>query len=348
MCKTKQTADAKKCNECGEVKPLGEYHKNGKNVDGSPRFRSACKPCASASKKTAKDRRKANQRLVHLFDLPNQEGTSPSKRYAIFKCSCFNFHRARKYSVKDGTTSSCGCTSREVKSKDLSHFQGLADGNPSTKGLVLIGKERRGNHTYLKINCPEYNWTGWQHASDLSTGKNPCPDCRDGSRMNKWSLQLCKELSLDFKAEARFDECRSKGILPFDVAIFDESGKTIACIEAQGKQHFTPQDFGGKGKAHAQEALEGTQRRDQIKRDFCEREGIALIEIDYHQRDFTNADHRTGEWFRYALADRLFEIGVISYKQLRSVSQGCSTFEPQEGTKLLAGIEPRQDCHLAT
>ena len=82
MCNS-TTTDSKKCTKCGEVKPLSGYHKKGTKVDGSPRFKSACKACESAQIKEIKERGKANQRLTHLFDLPNQDHIRPSVRYAI-------------------------------------------------------------------------------------------------------------------------------------------------------------------------------------------------------------------------------------------------------------------------
>ncbi len=177
---------------------------------------------------------------------------------------------------------------------------------------------------------------------------NGCQKCST-SRMNTWSLELCESLGLDFAAEVRFNGCRSERQLPFDIAIFDGNKNVDVLIECQGRQHTQVVRWSKSITAkQAEDSLSNIKERDQIKRDFCEREGITLIEIDHHQKGFTNADHRPGEWFKYALADRLFEIGVISYKQLRSVSQGCSTFEPQEGANLLTGIEPRQECHLAT
>ncbi len=135
-----------------------------------------------------------------------------------------------------------------------------------------------------------------------------CPKCVS-SKMNKWSLQLCKELSLDFKAEARFDECRSKGVLPFDVAIFDESGKTIACIEAQGEQHFESVAHFGGGKTLARQ-----QKHDQIKRDYCETQGIPLIEVHYSQRDFKSDDYGLSEWFRQYLLTELHTHGIIGWE----------------------------------
>jgi hypothetical protein len=55
-------------------------------------------------------------------------------------------------------------------------------------------------------------------------------------------------------------------------------------IEYQGKQHYEPINFGSKTK-NAIESLNSTKRRDQIKRNWCQKNKIPLIEIPYWEFD---------------------------------------------------------------
>jgi len=51
-------------------------------------------------------------------------------------------------------------------------------------------------------------------------------------------------------------------------------------IECQGKQHYEPVErFGG------QKTFESQQRKDAIKRAFCQRYNLSLLEIPYWEKD---------------------------------------------------------------
>jgi len=52
-------------------------------------------------------------------------------------------------------------------------------------------------------------------------------------------------------------------------------------IEADGKQHFKPQTFGGVSSERAKEFFKLTQEYDKIKNNFCEKYGYKMIRISY-------------------------------------------------------------------
>ena len=56
---------------------------------------------------------------------------------------------------------------------------------------------------------------------------------------------------------------------------FDLSKENI-CIEYQGEQHYFPVNIYG-----GDEGFKERQRNDKIKRDFCDKNNIKLIEIKY-------------------------------------------------------------------
>jgi len=81
--------------------------------------------------------------------------------------------------------------------------------------------------------------------------------------------------NIEHKLQYTIPQCKDVSVLPFDVAITE--GDTLIClIEYHGVQHFLPIEFFG-GEA----ALEQTQKRDEIKREYCAENKIPLLEITY-------------------------------------------------------------------
>ncbi len=149
---------------------------------------------------------------------------------------------------------------------------------------------------------------------DRSSGSG-CPECAS-SKMNKWSSDLCKSLGLDYQTEWRTDDCKNDRHLPFDIAILGSDEKPVALCEFQGKQHFeSVTHFGGDNQLAKQ------QKHDQIKRDYCETQGIPLIEIHYSQRDFKNDDYALAEWFKQYLLTELHTLGIIDWDTFSSHSK---------------------------
>ncbi len=294
---TPSESTTKACTKCGEVKSLSEYNKSGKNVDGSPRFRPACKGCRSAQLKVSRERGKANQRLTHLFDCPDQDSVIPSMRSAIYSCTCFNFHRARKDSVKGGDTSSCGCTKREVisaaNSRDLSHFQAMANGNANTSSLIVTGKEVRGNETYLEIKCSEHDWSGWQQSSSLSEGSNPCPDCQVTGIMASLIALTLRKSGIPFTQEATNND-----LLAYrkDMGLAgNSSAKCRFDFEVKGWGYIECDDESHEMAMYGETVLSRTQAYDKAKDDFCGINGIRLERITWRQQRWNAKERRAIE-----------------------------------------------------
>lgn len=100
-----------------------------------------------------------------------------------------------------------------------------------------------------------------------------CPNCKNiKSKGEEIIKHYLKNNNISFVREYRFEKCRYKNTLPFDFYLPEQN----VCIEFQGKQHYIARSiFGGE------EGLIETQKRDKIKKDFCQENNISLLEIKY-------------------------------------------------------------------
>lgn len=99
-----------------------------------------------------------------------------------------------------------------------------------------------------------------------------CPDCQK-SHGEKLIQTYLENRSIQFESQKRFDDCRYKYTLPFDFYL----PQLNMCIEYDGIQHYEAREvFGGE------KGLEETQKRDQIKSDYCNQKGLRLLRIPYY------------------------------------------------------------------
>lgn len=87
---------------------------------------------------------------------------------------------------------------------------------------------------------------------------------------------------ISFLREYRIKNCRNKKPLPFDFALFKDIDKTNLnfLIEFQGKQHYTNTYWSNDLKKSEKE-FEQRKINDNIKRKFCNKNNIKLVEIPY-------------------------------------------------------------------
>lgn len=116
------------------------------------------------------------------------------------------------------------------------------------------------------------------------TGDSGCHYCKGSIGENRIALFL-KNNKIQFEREKWFKECKYKQYLYFDFYLPSYN----LCIEMQGEQHFKPVDFTYtptiESKKKAQEIFELNLIRDQIKRDFCKKQNLKLIEISYKDKN---------------------------------------------------------------
>jgi len=126
----------------------------------------------------------------------------------------------------------------------------------------------------VKIVCPEHG-VFEQRASAHIDGAG-CAVCK----LSTGELiveKYLKEKKIKFETQKTFKKCKDRHVLPFDFYLPDFN----LCIEYHGAQHYRFVEYFHK----THKRFELSQRRDQIKRDFCKQEKINLLEISYKDKD---------------------------------------------------------------
>ena len=150
-----------------------------------------------------------------------------------------------------------------------------------------------GNLTPHDVTCGSNKKVWWQclknpkHIWEATIGKrnkgNNCPNCNENKGQTR-ILYLLNNYLINNIPEKSFSDCKNICLLSFDFYLVDYN----FCIEFQGLQHYEPVDFAGRGQEWAEQQFELNQKRDQIKRDYCNKNNIKLIEIPYW--DFDNIE----------------------------------------------------------
>ena len=85
--------------------------------------------------------------------------------------------------------------------------------------------------------------------------------------------QFLKQNQIDHKAQYSFDDCKDKGKLRLDFAIFKENN-LVALIEYNGIQHYKEVSFFQSST---------NEQRDNIKKVYCDQNNIPCLKIHYSQ-----------------------------------------------------------------
>lgn len=107
--------------------------------------------------------------------------------------------------------------------------------------------------------------------SNILHGKG-CPKCKSSKGEKAISMWLDKKDIL-YEPQKIFEDCKNILFLPFDFYL----PKYNICIEFQGRQHYEPVDYFGGEKSFEIQIL-----RDNIKKEYCQKNNIILFEIPYY------------------------------------------------------------------
>ena len=198
-----------------------------------------------------------------------------------WKCPVAEDHEWKTSPNKRTGGRGCPCCSgqKTVESNCLSttHPNIAAQWHPTKNGNIKPNEVTAGSQK-------KYWWTCSVSASHewLTTinnrKKTGCPFC-SASKGEKIIINILTNMNITFEKQKRFKGCCDKRSLPFDFYI--QYNDEYKLIEYQGIQHYVP-IFGSNPTA----VLNGTKRRDKIKKNWCKKHGIKLLTIPYWKLNY--------------------------------------------------------------
>ncbi len=134
----------------------------------------------------------------------------------------------------------------------------------------------------VSVKCKKCG-TVWQVTPDNLMRGHGCPHCtisHGEDRIENW----LKQKGFNYKAQYSNKSCRDKRALRFDFAILDENNNPVFLIEYDGAHHFTPTRFNNiMSNEQCESNLKDVQRKDAIKKKYCEKNNIPLLRISHRQ-----------------------------------------------------------------
>ena len=137
------------------------------------------------------------------------------------------------------------------------------------------------------IQCGTIFKTLPRHFDNSTVNENygKCPYCYGEFTNGEYKvLKYVNDNDYIYSTQYSFDDCYYKKILKFDFALFNSNYELICLLEFQGEQHYVFNDYFYENKEHFKECV----YRDEIKREYCKKNNIPLIEIPYWEINNVN------------------------------------------------------------
>lgn len=226
------------------------------------------------------------QKFGRLTVLERDYSKKDKRAYWVCRCDCGAIKTICGEKLRSGNTKSCGCLKKE-----LFHEAYLKDLSGQVFGLLTVIKydeDKRGpqGQPYWICQC-ECGLQKSIRGNDLKSGKTISCGCFKKSKGEEKLSKLLKENGFNFIQQYKFEDLKGDSFnLFFDFAILDDQEKLSCLLEYQGEQHYTPQEyFGGK------ERFERQIKYDNLKREYCIKHNIKLVEIPYWDYNKMSAEY---------------------------------------------------------
>ena len=190
---------------------------------------------------------------------------------SIWHCRCEKCGTEKdvQYSnLVEGKSKSCGCLRKEVLSDDLTNkrFGSLVAKEP----LYDYPKQCSEESTYWRCDCDCGN-SFITTAHRLKQGNTQSCGCLISKGENKIK-ELLTLMGIEYLSQYSFDDLKDISLLRFDFYL----PKFNILIEYQGEQHYK-----NKGTWGGEEGFKDRIKKDNMKRNYCSKNNIKLIEIPY-------------------------------------------------------------------
>lgn len=228
-----------------------------------------------------KNKTKSNKQFLYELSLITNTITPleqyvNSKEKIWVKCNICGY----EWQVEpDGLLQGRGCSrcakvashNKQVKSNEQ-FLEELSKVNP-----MLIPLEPYYNdHTKIRVKCNIHNYIWSVAPNKILHRRTGCPKCSSYSNEEK-IMDILDDLGYSAEPQKRFDDCRDKYPLPFDIYVEELN----LLIEYDGEGHYKPIPYGSMTMEEAEENLRIIQKHDAIKTQYCKDSNIPLIRIPY-------------------------------------------------------------------
>lgn len=211
-----------------------------------------------------------NKKFDRLTVIERAGSDSCKKVLWKCKCECGNEVIVRGSDLLKGTIHSCGCYKTELLSKDLT-------GN--RYGLLTVIKRGQGKNNQMTWICEcECGQEIEVTTNHLTTGNTQSCGCLS-SKGEKQIVEWLQEKNIHYIRQFVFPDLVGKNNHPlrFDFAILNNQKELLFLLEYQGIQH-TKNIYN-----LSEEEYQYSLKRDNMKREYCNKKQIPLIEINYDE-----------------------------------------------------------------
>lgn len=217
-----------------------------------------CPECAGTKRKSIVD-------AANLAKKNN--GKCLSKKYVNnkqklkWRCKCGHLFSMNFSSVSNGRW--CPECAKERVKKAISLSLGDAQKVATKNGGVCLSEKYVNNKMKLEWECG-YGHTWKARLHGVKNGNTWCPFCKKTSKNQALIGEILEELFGSVKYNHKNIKwlCNING-RKLEVDIYVPSKKLA--VEYDGRQHFEPVDWAGKGKAWAGKELKKVKQRDKLK-----------------------------------------------------------------------------------
>ena len=211
----------------------------------------------------------------YLTVIERAENSKEGRAMWKCKCKCGNDTIVLGKHLRSGNTKSCGCYQRERAAQANMDRVGSLVGQKFGKltvicenGFITHTSGKRSRIYYCECECGNIVHSA-QHQYLVYGDLTSCGCIR--SKGEYQIEQLLKEHNIKYIREYSFSDLVDDLPLRFDFAIF-KNNQLLCLIEFQGEQHYNPSN------GFYNETI---VEHDKMKKEYCDKNNIKLIIIDY-------------------------------------------------------------------